>query len=208
MSLIQTTARPVHRNRLRSVLVAVIASVLAIAAAAPAASEAASEGVSGAQCPGELTQPFLPWGDDDPYRLTPGGDFETGAEGWELSEGAELISDSGPLGGDTALSLDKKASAVSAPICIDGSEDHSRMFSRGEDREKFSLVKVDVISPDGRDHPIGMIRSGDEWEPTTRLLVPRWWSSTGIDSFQYRFTAIGRGTTVLDDLYIDPRRRN
>lgn len=191
----------------RLILVA-IALIGAIAAIAPAASKA-SDGSSATQCAGELSNPFLPWGDTEPYRLAPGGDFEGSTDDWTFSGDAELVDDSGPLGGASALSLGRKASALSAPICLDGSESFSRMFARSEDTKgRFSLVKVEAVMPSGRDIPVGVLHSGDEWDATDRFLVPRWWALMGIDSFQYRFTAIGNGTTVLDDLYVDPRRRN
>ena len=37
-----------------------------------------------------LTQPFLPWGDSNSYKLVPGGDFEGSMSGWTLSGGATV----------------------------------------------------------------------------------------------------------------------
>ena len=57
----------------------------------PAAAAHASI-ISVSACDGAtLTQPFLKWGDSDPYKLVPGGDFETDAKGWSLTGGAQVV---------------------------------------------------------------------------------------------------------------------
>src|SRR5439155_15408468 len=57
-------------------------------------------------CGGPLEQPFLTWGDDGNYWLAPGGSFEDGAVGWQLADGAQLVSPQTPApgpSGQTAL---------------------------------------------------------------------------------------------------------
>ena len=189
-----------HRNR----LLAGLACVCAVAAFGPASASASSS--SSESCLGDLTTPFDSWGDTDNYRLAPDGDFQSGND-WTLSRGAALVDDSSPLSGGTALQLGRRDSALSPPICIDGTESFSRTMVHSAGGGRLSGVLVEAVSSTGRDLPVGLIQGDDEWAPSSRFLAPRWLAYQGNDTFQYRFTAFGRGTTTLDDVYVDPRAR-
>lgn len=203
-----TSPGPVHRSRFPKLLLGFAVGACAAASFAPSAALANhSQSPERATCPGEISNPFQTYGDNEAYRLAPGGDFSDGAPGWTLSGGAELVSDTSPASGGDALALGRRDSALSAPICVDGSESFSRMFSRSVGGRAFSSVVVDVVVPSGRSISVDVIRGDDDWAPTSTFPTPRRLAQTGIDSFQYRFTAIGRGTTILDDLYVDPRAK-
>ena len=80
-----------RRLALRGLVVATALSVM------PAAAAHASI-ISVSPCDGaSLTQPFLKSGDSAPYKLVPGGDFETNAKGWSLTGGAQVVPGSEPV---------------------------------------------------------------------------------------------------------------
>ena len=83
-------------------------------------------------------------------------------------------------------------------------------MARAEGGKRFNLsgVVVEAIAPNGRSFPVGAFQGDDGWEPSSRFLAPRWLAFMGFDSFQYEFTAIGKGTTYIDDLNVDPRARH
>ena len=205
---------PVPRLRVRfgGTLVAVLATAASVAAfgsAAAAAAKPASKSEA-TPCTGALSTTFSPWGDSAQYRLAPDGDFSVTPSAWTLSDGAELVADDSPLSGGTALKLDYRASALSAPICLDGTESFSRVLTRseGDRRNNHSGVLVEAVAPDGRTFAVGSVQSDDGWDPSGRFSAPRSLTVSGVDSFQYRFTSIGKGTTFIDDLYVDPRARH
>jgi hypothetical protein len=176
-----------------------------VAAVGPTAASAA--GVDPTPCAGEVSNPFLPWGDSDGYRLAPDGDFSSAPSQWELGNGAELVESDSPLSGGTALELEKKESALTAPICMDGTEPHSRLLSTSTSGRSTNVL-VRAVLESGHEIPVQLVRSGSDWDVSSRIAVPSFLAYAGQDSFQYRFTAIGKGTTVIDDLYIDPRARH
>ena len=187
-------------------LVATLAGLLALVAIAPATASARWHSDPEA-CTDPSSQPFLSWGDDDLYRLAPGGDFEGALPDWNFDGDSGTVSESSPLGGDTVATLAPGSRVTTAPICTDGTELFSRMFSRSADGDPRSAIVVEAIAPNGRSRLVGFTRSDDEWGPTHRFLAPLGFARAGYDSFRYRFTAIGRGTTLIDGIYIDPRIR-
>ena len=203
---------PALRNRLGRALVTVLAATASVAAfgssAAAATSSASKPGVT--PCTGNLSNTFSAWGDEAQYRLAPDGDFSATPTLWTLSEGAELVADNSPLSGGDALVLDYRESALSAPICLDGSESFSRVMTRseGDKRKNHSGVLVEAVTPDGRSFAVGTVQSDDGWDPSGRFSAPHSLTVSGIDSFQYRFTSISKGITFIDDLYVDPRARH
>ena len=190
-------------------VLATAATVAAFGSTAASAASPASR-LSVEPCAGEIGNPFSPWGDNEPYRLAPDGDFSATPTLWSLSDGAELVADNSPLSGGTALALDKRESALSAPICVDGTESFSRVMTRSEGSKRFNLsgVLVKAVAPNGRSFAVGAFQGSDAWEPSSRFAVPHWLAFMGIDSFQYEFTAIGKGTVYIDDLNVDPRARH
>src|SRR5262249_4288476 len=74
-------------------------------------------------CPGPLVQPFQQWDDVASYTLAPNGGFESGADGWTLSNGATVVPGNEGFqldgAGDTSsLSLPSGSSATSDGTCI------------------------------------------------------------------------------------------
>jgi hypothetical protein len=190
-------------RRIRSLLAVAAVSIGALAAATPAS--AMSVAASGT-CNEPLSQPFVDYGDDNFFKLAPGGDFESGATDWQLNDKASLVSGASPFGGETVLSLEPGGSAVTPPICIDGSEDYSRMLTRADGRR--SSVFVEAITERGATVPVGMVRGDDEWDASRRILVPPAALFGNQTTFRYRFTAVGTTGTELDSVYVDPRAKH
>lgn len=160
-------------------------------------------------CADSTSPVFSAWGDSDLYRLIPGGDFEDPAADWALSDGAAVIDGSAPIGGSSVLSMPSGSSALSAPICMDGSEPHARLFAKTDGNFfRAGRVLVEAVAPEGNSVAVGIVRGGSDWKLSSRFLVPAWWvARDGIDSFQYRFTALGANDSLIDDVYVDPRAR-
>ena len=195
-------AFPVHSNAHRFVLAALLLAVAAVLLLPGQARAAAG-------CDDPLSDVFAPWGDNDLYRLAPGGDFESAGAGWRLSGGASVVAGESPLGGSAVLSLPSGSSAVSAPICIEGTEPHARMFVRTDGNFfRAGRVLVEAVSPLGATVPVGIIRGDEDWNLSRRFAAPSWWvRRDGIETFRYRLTAVGANDSVLDGLYVDPRAR-
>ena len=92
--------------------------------------------------------------DDDLYFLAPGGDFEDGAEGWQLEGGARSARGSNafsPLGsGQRSLQLPAGSAATSPAFCVDERYPHFRDHRRPARREE-GQVRVSVVYPGPRE---------------------------------------------------------
>lgn len=165
-------------------------------------------------CPNEppSSQPFIAYGDSDSYFLAPSGDFEAGASGWTLENGASLVK--GPAGTGDSLSLPPGATATSPPICVTRGHVSARLFGQAFDgpRHDRSRLSVAVAGPTGLLTADRNVRVTEDWQPTRQFrlgaslfdLDP----DTGTTEIRMQFTADGPATAVLDDLYIDPRARD
>lgn len=73
-----------------------------------------------ASCPGQtFSQPFEAFGDSNYYTLVEGSEFNGGAEGWQLRNGAEVVEGTRPDGSSGGvLDLPSGAVAVSPPVCV------------------------------------------------------------------------------------------
>ena len=153
---------------------------------------------------------FAPWRDKRLYTLSPGGDFETLAEGWTL-EGATLAADSSPflLGealGTSSLELSAGASAVSPPICVQRGFQSFRFVARSVGEER-AVVKVQVLYAKGREKATARLKPAAEWTPTRKLSLAqgRFKVRKGRSAeVRLRF-AVTDGTARVDDVYVDPR---
>jgi hypothetical protein len=185
-------------------------SLIGIFVAVPAAQAAQPIGTCPDQPPS--TQPFLAYdGDDGTYFPAPSGDFESGAPGWSLGDGATLVDSPADTG--TSLSLPPGASALSPLICVSRAHVSARLYGQALDgpRRDRARIDVDIVSPLGLTTADRNIRVEETWQPTRvfRLgaslfdLDP----TTLTTQIRLRFTTEGPATAVLDDLYIDPSAR-
>ncbi len=183
-----------------------LVSMLAVTALTPGAA-LASPDPSPAACPDPTSQPFLAYGDAGLYRLAPGGDFEGDLSGYAFRGAAGPVAGSSPIGGDTVISLAPNSSVTTPPLCADGTEQFSRMFSQSIDGNPGADIAVETVLPDGSSRRAGTIHSGDNWAPTGRFRAPVGSARGASSTFQYRFTVMGHSTTLIDGLYVDPRIR-
>jgi hypothetical protein len=88
--------------------------------------------------------------DDDLYFVAPGGDFEDGADGWQLEGGASIglgSSAFSPLGsGQRSLSLPTGSAATSPAFCVDDRYPHFRI-SVGQLGSRKAKIRVSVVYP-------------------------------------------------------------
>ncbi len=163
-----------------------------------------------------LTQPFTRWRDTNPYKLAPGGSFESAA-GWSLSGGAKIISGSEPYGvtgsvGKSSLYLPPGSSAQSPLTCVNAAYPTLRFF--GHNSGLLSTVVVSVVYPEpligSLVLPVGVVALSPNWAPSAPMLtasaVPGLLSG-GTTSVAVRFTAL-LGASQIDDVFVDPRMHN
>jgi hypothetical protein len=156
-----------------------------------------------------LTQPFQRWGDTSPYKLIPGGSFESGAPGWTLSNGARVVAGSEPYGvsgsvGNASLYLPAGASAQSPITCVNAAYPTFRFLARND--WLLSTVLVQVVYG-GLPLPVGAVALSSQWKPTLPMLtasaVPGLLDG-GTTPVAVRFTAL-LGASHVDDVFVDPR---
>jgi hypothetical protein len=188
------------------------AAGLALAGFAPAAAQAKPDKSDAQACVVDhvLTNPFAAWGDHADYALAPGGDFETGATGWTLDDGAAVTTGNQPFDigapGASSLELPLGASAVSPAMCIDETYTSFRFFARNDGSRRSALrVQVRYLDRQGRsrDETTRLV-AGDEWSLTESLELD---GAEGAELVEFRFTPRGRGDWQIDDLYVDPYAR-
>jgi hypothetical protein len=164
-----------------------------------------------------LTQPFLPWGDSNSYKLVPGGDFETSLAGWTLTGGAAKVPGSDPFGatgsvGRSSLFLPAGASVQSPYTCVDAAYPTFRLF--GRNNGLLSTVAVSIVYKEPLVGPvavpIGAIALSGQWGPSAQMLTLS--AVQGLvnglltgktPQVALRFTAL-TGSSEIDDVFVDP----
>lgn len=159
-------------SKLRSALVAGMV-VVAAAAFAPAAQAAPCDGK-------DLEQPFLDFNDKAFYGLAPGGDFESGLDGYELTGDAALTPGGNPFrqsSSDTALKLNEGSSVTTPPICVTKHNPSARIFGKTVDEgRRNATLKVEVLylNADGSVRKVkktGTMKNTSEWDATRKFSL-------------------------------------
>jgi hypothetical protein len=176
-------------------------------------------------CPeARLEQPFRPWLDPMEYTLIPGGTFESGAPGWGLW-GAGVVAGNEPWyvhGPHESRSLDLPpgASARTPVVCAGLEEPTLRFFARAsgdldDTGECSSGLVVEVLfeDPSGttRALPITVVAAIPGWHPTApHPVVANLLALLPLERtpLAFRFTPYGEARWQIDDVYLDPYRRN
>jgi hypothetical protein len=188
----------------------------------------ASAGVLVASAPscdnGATSQPFAQFGDDNSYFLAPGGNFESGAAGWSLG-GARVVGDQEPwrVAGDNgshALSIGAGRSVVSPTVCLGLEHPTMRFFAHrsgggllGGLSQLVVTARVETSLGLVVEVPVGTVTTltnGVQWNrtPTQVVLASLLPLLPGEHTpVQFRFTAVGTGDWVIDDVFVDPRYR-
>jgi hypothetical protein len=205
-----------------AVLVAAAFTTLMVAAPAAAKKPAKDDKpvktpatVSDSVCPDRIFDTvFSDFRDSALYTLAPDGDFEAGAAGWTLGDGAAVSGESssillGSALGAQALSLEDGASATTPPICVEKGFPSFRFVTRAAGGAKRSGVRVEVLYASGKVKKAGRVKAASAWRVTRKVSLAqgRFRTARGQSAeVQLRFTAFG-GPVHVDDVYVDPRLR-
>jgi hypothetical protein len=194
-------------------------AAVALCALAPAAPADADLIETGACDDAALSHPFASFGDNNWYKLAPGGDFE-GEHGWKLSGGARLVSGSSTFGatgeaGSSAVSIPAGGSVTSPATCVNFAYPTLRFFSKssGGLLGLLPVVKVDVLYGEGLAKilplPAGTALPGGRWQPTLPGVTLSAVGATlngGEAPIAIRISSLF-GTWTVDDVFVDPTRR-
>ena len=189
-----------------------VASAGVLVASAPACDNAATE------------RPFTSFGDQRDYFLAPGGNFESGAAGWDLG-GASVVSDQEPWNahgddGSAALAIGSARSAVSPTVCVGIEHPLMRFFAHRTGggllagaSQLVVTARIETMIGTVAEIPVGTITSltnGTKWNPTSaQVVLPSLLPLLPGEHtpVQFRFTSVGTSTWVIDDVFVDPRCR-
>jgi hypothetical protein len=196
----------------------------ALFAAGPSAANAGLLVQSAPGCDnGAVSQPFAQFGDDNSYFLAPGGDFEGDAGEW-ADNGASVVADQEPWqvagDGSNALSIPAGRSVVSPTMCVGLEHPTMRFFAHRSGGGLLAaasqlLVTARVETSLGLvvEVPVGTLTTltnGAKWNktPTQIVLASLLPLLPGEHTpIQFRFTAVGSSSWVIDDVFVDPRSR-
>ncbi len=205
-------------GRSRSSLRSTAALLVALAAAASTLVQAApANAAETTACnAGALSTPFSKWGDQNLYTLVPGGHFEASEAAWTLSGKAELASGAEPWAvtgslGKYSLSIPQGGSAESPFMCVTPEDRTLRFFDRGE-AAGGSLV-ANIVFETAKGNVVkktGTVSPGTSWAPSeifhTGAAV-----AAAIKGGEHVYLALQfesvKGTTRVDDVFLDPRHR-
>ena len=163
----------------------------------------------------DLFNPLSAFGDVRDYFVAPGGDFESGQDGWTLDGGAGIVGGGGDLAGGlgNSLRLPPDSVAVSPAFCVDLHYPTFRFFA-AQLAQKGGSLKVDVIYPQlskrGNVHGVGDVKSNPHWglSKDFKLEPQRAGKKAGWRKVAIRFRADAHeGDWRVDDILIDPRMR-
>lgn len=191
------------------------AFVLAIGLATAAAAPAGAAVLNG--CPDQsMSRPFLRWLDPVSYTLAPNGGFEAGSQGWQLKNGAKVVSGNESFNlsgaGKSSLYLPSGSSATSPAMCVETLDVFARYVAKNKGLVALSSLKVDAIVRDSAGHtfvlPAGVNTGGSSWAPSlpsAAALDLLALLNDGRVTVSFRFTPLGLGAAwQIDDLYVDP----
>ena len=122
-----------------------------------------------------LTQPFSQFGDDNFYKLAPGGDFEGSLSGWTLSGGAKKLA--GGSAGAYSVSIPAGGSVTTAPSCVNAAYPSFRFFTKSANGllGLVAAAKVDLVYHDNLlglvALPAGVLLPSGQWKPTAPMLT-------------------------------------
>jgi hypothetical protein len=213
--------------RFRRARIAVLGAFTATALFA-ALAPAADAGLLVASVPscdnGATEQPFAGFGDQHDYSLVRGGDFESGAAGWDV-DGSGVVADQEPwhvrsTGDIHALKVGAGQTASSPTLCVGIEHPTMRFFAHRSGGGLLApasqlLVTARVETSLGAvvEIPVGAVSAatnGASWDPTPALIVlPSLLPLLPGDHtpIQFRFTAVGTSAWVIDDVFVDPHCR-
>jgi hypothetical protein len=167
-----------------------------------------------AVCPGQtFSQPFEAFKDNNYYTLVEGSEFDEGAQGWQLENGAQIVED-GPEGGSGhALDLPSGSEAVSPPVCVTLQYPTARVWVRNAHGGGGVTVSVAYTGTKTETKPqnVGQVHSDhEEWKLSNPINVQPQiaGSKEEVREVRFHFSAGGGNNDYrLSGLYVDPRMR-
>jgi hypothetical protein len=191
----------------------VIIAAIAISATAKAGTRPAG---AAPYCDSTSSKVFSRWGDLSGYARLYNHAFESGASGWALSGGAQVVSGNEPfyITGNPAdshsLLLPAGSSADSGTVCFRLGDWHMRFLMRR--LSTAGSLRVQVIVPGLLGSALtvfdaGTVTGSGSWAPSPRmaLLLSNVSSLIGTRAVAFRFTPVGAGASYqIDDVYLDP----
>jgi hypothetical protein len=170
-----------------------------------------------------IENPFGRFGDRRNYVLAPDGSFEDAMlEGWQLS-GAKRVTEADPVklgasDGRGMLAMPARSSAISPTMCVDLDYPTFRLLGKAVRLPDSAGFKIEIVYPDSP-KPVWeeltkfdgkqFVNAGSGWRLTSDLdMKPDLGGkAAGFRRVAFRFTALS-GEWRMDDLYVDPTRRN
>ncbi len=209
MSLFRPTALKYIRNL--GCAAGLILGLLSLWSASAMASNAGSDA---AACPNQIfSQPFEEFGDSNYYTLVEGSEFNGGAEGWQLSNGAAVVDGirpDGSFGG--VLSLPAGAVAVSPAVCV--TLDYPKARTWVDAVEGGGGVTVRVVYPSKPNGvATGRLRDKDEngWTLSKQFNVKPQLEGgggqEGVREVRFVYANNSSGDYNVWGLFVDPRMR-
>jgi hypothetical protein len=211
-------------RRARMALAAALTGA-ALFAAVPGTANAGILVASAPSCDnGATSQPFSQWGDSNNYFLAPGGNFETGAQGWTLG-GSRVVADQEPWrvnrdSGTHGLQIPAGHSVISPTMCVGIENPSMRFFAHrsgggllGAASQLVVTARVETSLGLVIEVPVGtvdVLTNGTTWNRTPAQIVLA--SLLPLlpgehTPVQFRFAAVGTADWVIDDVFVDPRCR-
>jgi hypothetical protein len=148
--------------------------------------------------------------------LAPDGGFESGASGWSLKNGAQVVAGNesynlNGAGDSKSLSLPTGSSAASPPVCMAIDTPSFRLMARntGDPSSRLRVEAVYNLLGLVRTNVVTNLTAGSSWAPSQSVSTVLGLSTivgTLIPSaIQIRLTPLdAKGQWQVDDLYIDP----
>jgi hypothetical protein len=168
----------------------------------------------GSTCEGQIfTQAFALFGDSNWYLLTPGSQFSSGGEGWQLSGGAQIVESIRPYGlrGDV-LELPEGAEAVSPPVCVDMNYETAKTWLRRTDGSGAVKVSVSYAGTRSETKPVKVASihtSGAGWAAEAFQVEPGLVAGEPEEAREVRFVFEAHNGQATDyqmyGVYVDPR---
>jgi hypothetical protein len=167
-----------------------------------------------------LAQSFSTWSDYNLYTPVPNAGVENGATGWTLTGAATVVPGNEPwqIGGanhKNALDLPAGSSAITAPLCIDETYPHFRLFVRNTGALNSALrIEVLYFDKSGKivntkpyDYKTTTVAS---WQPSGMVGINVFTPMTTVAAapVAFRFTPTSKDAHFqIDDVYVDPWAR-
>jgi hypothetical protein len=206
-----------HGRVVRHAVLAILVFAVAITAGMTASPSSAM-----GQCTfPSLSSPFASFGDQNPYSLAPGGNFEADQSGWTMSNGAGVVDGNetsyvGSSADNRSLALPTKDAAATTPtFCVTTDAPAFRMFIKNNGANGHMdgqlAVYLNFTGADGRQQQVkiaALTSNQPGWSLTPKISFIQYISTplkSGVANISFTIKPNdNHGNWQLDDLYVDP----